>query len=371
MDTVTRETVEIGGFFEYPDHFPSPGKKSVFSYLTDSPSLPKDRKTVFVRDGRQAIYSVLQHNQRLLKNSNCYLPAYICKSMIQPFSDIKMKVRFYGHTAPLKPVIDYGLKNSLFLINDLFGVHGLSEKEILELDRNGNFIILDISHSVFDPSRIKFSAKHLYTIASLRKVFPICDGGIVYSSDPSFNPELSNPAGWEPILEAMILKRNYPNNKKVQNSHRIKTHYRRLYEDYSKKKDLPLNKTEKIPEVSITTLKNLNFLEIRKRRQTNLEHIYSYLAKKNQLFHLRSIRSPFVAPVLFKDNKRRNDCRNQLIARNLFPPLHWDIPRDVPQAFAYEHNISGRLLSIPIDQRYNPDSYGDTCKLFLKNQNPR
>jgi hypothetical protein len=286
--------------------------------------------------------------------------------MVQPFSDAKIEIRFYGHTPPLNPVIDFGIKNSLFLINDLFGVCRLSKKEILELENNGNIVILDASHSILNVSRLKISAQNVYIIASLRKVFPLCDGGIVYSSDPSFNPDLSDPAGWEPMLEAMFLKKYYLNNRMAPDSYHVKEHYRHLYDNYSENKGLPLTKTEKIPDISLVTLKNLHFSAIKKKRQKNLEHIYANLAKNNQLFPLKSITSPFVAPILFKDNDRRNNYRKVLISRNVFPTVHWDIPSEVPQRFTFERLISGRLLSIPIDQRYNPESYGEIFTLLPK-----
>jgi hypothetical protein len=276
--------------------------------------------------------------------------------MIQPFSDNDLKVRFYHHTPPLTPVIDYGIKNSLLLINDLFGVPALSKKEILEISEN-NIIILDITHSIFDSSRLRISADNIYVIASLRKVFPICDGGIIYSSDPSFHPRLSDPTGWETMLEAMFLKRYYLNTQTPSSLETVKQGFRQMYDRYSEKKGLPIRHMEKIPDISIVSLQSLNYSDIRKKRQTNLERFYANISGHYFLYPLKSITSPFIAPIIFENNRKRNHKRMELIRRNVFPPVHWNLPSEIPLTFAHEYEISRRILSVPIDQRYYPSLY--------------
>jgi hypothetical protein len=63
-------------------------------------------------------------------------------------------------------------------------------------------------------------------------------------------------------------------------------------------------------------------------------------------------------PLLFKNEKLREIYRKKLINSNIYPPIHWELPEDIPLTFKYEHDLSKRILSIPIDQRYGLKEMG-------------
>ena len=338
--------MEIGGFFEFPEYDCYDLTKSVLYALKTCYS-KHSHNCLFVRDGRQAIKSVLMSNYRFVKDKKCYLPAYLCSSILRPFRELKLNVKFYPHSHPLKPEINFDLKDSVVFILDYFGVESLSNSEISELARR-NLVILDIPNSIFNASRFNIKERNIFLVASLRKVFPIPDGGAVYYKSRSFFTNTREATGYEKMLEAMFLKKFY---LKIKSYKELKDYFFKLYQDYESVKDSGTIAIEKIPEVSLHILGNLSIEEIICRRAQNLKYLYENLSDFF-LFTYDEVKSPFFAPLVFSSSGERERVRKLLIQHDVYPPVHWELPAEVPKSFEYEHHLSKRIISIPIDQRY-------------------
>lgn len=339
---------EIGGFFEYPEFDCENKNDSVYHYLTDVP-----QNYVFMRDGRQAIKAVLQ-NIPDLENKICYLPAYLCHSILQPFKELELNVKFYG----MVPMVG----DSIVFIIDYFGTESvISNKAIDMLLDKGNMVIMDITHSIFSKTRFESQHKDYYLIASIRKVFPIPDGGIVYHSNSEFLVKTFPPSGHGKNIDAMKLKALNKGSSPI-----AKSNYRELYNNYETEKDELVILQQKIPGISKQILKKLNISNIIKRRATNLDFLYENINKKwIFLYESREdIKSPFFLPLLFKTQKQRNDVKAQLIKEEIYPPIHWELPKEVPERFFYEYSLSDRILSLPIDQRYEEKDMQRIAKIL-------
>jgi len=339
--------MEIGGFFEFTELDCHQDKNSVLNYLLAQNRSPRP---VFYRDGRQAIKSVLLNIVDLHKKI-CLLPSYLCRSIKQPFEELGLNTRYYGHQPGLKPVMGSQIKDALMYIIDYFGVEAISNDEILELTEN-NIVILDITHSIFDEKRLKLKHENLYSIASLRKSFPIPDGSIIYHSNSNLEAIEDTSEGYEKMLEAMFQKKYYICDHYADK--KLKQYFLTLYSDYEDLKSSTI-KLEHLPEISQHIMKHIAIDQILGRRKSNLQYIYRNIDQKRMLFGLDQIQSPFCVPIIFDTEHEREECKRKLIGNNVFPPVHWELPNDVPRSFAYEHLLSRRILSIPIDQRYSED----------------
>jgi hypothetical protein len=340
--------MEIGSFFEFPRYEEVEESNSVLYAIKTG--YGSDYNAIFVGDGRQAIKAVLLNLVDKLNKRKIYLPSYLCNSILQPFKELSLKFDFYGHFPHLTPNIDYSIKNSLIYIIDYFGIEALSNKEIEELS-DSNLIILDITHSIFNKKRFKIKNENVIMIASLRKVFPIPDGGVIYCKN-SINIKKLQYDGYVKMLEAMFLKKYYIN---INNDESLKEYFLKLYRSYEKLKDNNNIKVYEIPQISVEILRNLNIKNILLKRKENLDYIYKNLVDNDifaTLFKREEIKSPFFMPLLFKNEKLREIYRKKLINSNIYPPIHWELPTDIPLTFKYEHDLSKRILSIPIDQRY-------------------
>ncbi|MFW9995578.1 MAG: hypothetical protein ACFFD4_26305 [Candidatus Odinarchaeota archaeon] len=324
----------IGSFFEYPRLNGKINEESAFFYLVNS---TKDH--VFLRDGRQAILAILL-NIPSIAEKTCYLPAYACDSIIQPFKELDVELVFYSHVHPLKPVIDDKLEDCVLFIVDYFGVEHLATERINQFLEMNNTVIMDITHSLFSKNRLVIRHENYYLVSSLRKVFPIPDGGIVYHDNSGFVVKRSVPTGYEMMLEAMKMKA----------LNRNKEHYLQLYRDYEWGKDKEKILLQDIPEISFHILKKLIIGDIIRKRTANMNYLYENLGTENFLFKRDDIKSPFFLPLLFEDGQQRNKAKDLLIENEIYPPVHWELSQ---QGFEYEVSISKRILSIPIDHRYD------------------
>src|SRR5665647_1066990 len=118
--------MEIGGFFEFPKFDNIDNDDSTFHYLINL-----YENYSFFRDGRQAIKAVLQNTDEI-KDRPCYLPAYLCDSIIKPFAEMSLNINFFGHEDPLKPILNMDIDNSVIFFIDYFGTECVSNKEIHE-----------------------------------------------------------------------------------------------------------------------------------------------------------------------------------------------------------------------------------------------
>ena len=71
------------------------------------------------------------------------------------------------------------------------------------------------------------------------------------------------------------------------------------------------------------------------------------------VFNFRDIKCPFLLPLRFESEGERDLIKNSLISEDVYQPILWDIEAFVPPEYVYEHGFSKRMLTIPIDQRYN------------------
>ena len=287
----------IGSFFEYPEFEVERKEDSIFNYLIN-----QGQNHTFLRDGRQAIKAALL-NISDVQNKLCYLPKYLCESILQPFRELELNIRFYGHIHPLKPKIDIGIEKSILFIIDYFGVESVTNEEIVTYLEKNNIVIMDNTHSAFNKSRFRIRHENYYLISSLRKIFPIPDGGVIYYDNPRFIVETSFPTGYDKMLKAMKLK-------SLKND---KTKYLEFYRNYEYQKDHDFISLQNIPEVSLKILQQLNFTKILQKRNSNLNYLYENLINECFLYKKEEIRSPFFLPLLFQDEKQRNRVKTHLI----------------------------------------------------------
>ncbi|MGB9980314.1 hypothetical protein [Methanobacterium sp.] len=378
--------MEIGGFFEFPKFDCDNNSDSVYNYITGL-----YEKYSFFRDGRQAIKAVLLNIDKI-KNKKCYLPSYVCETIITPFIELGLNVNFFHHDNPLKPLYNKDIKDSVILFIDYFGTDFVSNNEIHELLNNGNIVIMDLTHSILDKSRFSIKHDNYYLVASLRKLFPIPDGGIVYYNTENFNSSDEFPKDYEPKLEAMILRYFYlsglntdlnvpvEEDKKLdsilkdvytkkpsgfkKDLEAVKKYYLSLHYEYEVKKMTNEIIPQNIPFISLYILNNISYSNLTNKRHENLKFFYENVNKDLFLYNFKDIKSPFLLPLKFESESERDLVKNTLIKNDIYPPIIWDIRKYMPLKYTYEHEISKTMLTLPIDQRYNPENLSRVANIL-------
>jgi hypothetical protein len=62
---------------------------------------------------------------------------------------------------------------------------------------------------------------------------------------------------------------------------------------------------------------------------------------------------------------RRDQLRQRLFEREIFPPLHWPVGRVVPRHFHDSHTLEAMIMTLPCDQRYDASDMQRMIDCFL------
>jgi hypothetical protein len=62
--------------------------------------------------------------------------------------------------------------------------------------------------------------------------------------------------------------------------------------------------------------------------------------------------------------KERNSAKTTLIYNKIYPQILWEIEKYVPKKYSYAHDLSRKILMIPIDQRYDSNDLSKVTKIL-------
>lgn len=306
--------------------------------------------------GRTAIHFVLIDILKNKKINSVYFPSYCCQSMLQPFIDLGINIKFYDvyYDNGLKFNINQNQQCDIFFAMNYFGFSkGRMDKYINQFKQRGITVIEDITHSLL--SKDQYNVNSDYMIASLRKWFPILSGGIAFKNNGSFYV-LKKEETLNEMIQirklAMINKKNY-----IKEDEPIeKQDFLNKYSVANKM----LNKNYKllnIDKYSIQILNSLNIKSIINKRRKNSEILFERLSKKKEiklLFNeMNKFDCPVFFPIVFNSKKKRDFTHKYLINNNIYCPIHWPIPNYLERY--KKTNIYDIVLSLIIDQRYSEE----------------
>ena len=299
--------------------------------------------------GRTAIDYVLSDIPKTIRS--VYMPSYCCYSMLQPFLDRGIKVYFYGIELTDNGIsyrIDYEKPCDIFFAISYFGYLSTTIDAEIEVFRNkGITIIEDITHRLL--SKQMYCDKSDYSIASLRKWFPIPSGGLAVKRSGKFSKRsLKAPP---PLINTKISAMQITENKGDKQA------FLTMFSRFNKGLQYEYRNIE-IDSLSRRLLAKADFFSIKQKRRENTKYLCEAL-KKNQRF-VKPMISTFSSddcllffPVRI-NTKEREALRNYLIVHDIYCPIHWPITNEaylnVKTRQVYEEE-----LSLIIDQRYGID----------------
>ncbi|MBC3805025.1 hypothetical protein GH808_11340 [Acetobacterium fimetarium] len=305
----------------------------------------KNYNSCYLDSGRSAIKLILKE----LKMGEVLLPEYICDSVIQAF--LGFDIKFYR----LKEDLTIDLDDLHSRVNDdtrvvylmhYFGV--LQPEKILEqvlfIKNQNNFIIIeDTTHSLFS----KLQTIGDYCVCSLRKWFAIPDGGVLYSKNSLECCNLIDLKTNKSINKAygMILKTLY-----LVNEIEVNLLYRKIFIDAEKEID-ENEEIKKISKFSEYLLKcyNVSYL-ITKRKENYAQLLREIVAiGLKPIVEIEEACCPFVLPISID---KRDDLRAYLEKNKVYCAIHWPLEKTSLYENLRSRNMSMKILSLPIDQRY-------------------
>lgn len=329
---------EIGSEFEMPD------KQSV-SYST------RFDEFELTFSGRTSIQLAIRDLVSQKTIQSVWLPSYCCNSMIQPFYDLGIPVKFYEVNKSKSLGVNRRRftpqKNEAVFSMAYFGFSDPGNNEIIELCISQDIpVIEDCTHSLLSANEV-LSAD--YRIASLRKWFSIATGGYVKKKTGNilWNPIKPNEQLINKRIEAMKEKANYlkfPSSEKVKNQ--FLTMYRECNDQFACE-----YQNVGIDDWSRLILNKQDVDAIRNRRRENASILLEGLNKVTNIRPLFSILDasdcPLYVPVVLE---KRDLLQKWLATRKIYCPAHW--PRPCMNA---ESDLYSIELSLICDQRYGQE----------------
>jgi hypothetical protein len=316
-------------------------------------------KGILLASGRMALDVILKYLSDNKKINEILYPGYLCDSLIGVAVNNNLKITFYQLDKYFhidKASFPKDLENKAVLLINYFGLIDTSE-DILFLKKNTSrcSIILDNVQAFFE----MFSdTKADFVFASIRKFFPVPDGGWLIANDREFKFEFN---GTRPELLFSknkllggILK-HYSNSEEMEDD---------IFQEFLEEGEDYLDNYQSIEIISreaLCILSNINFEHTALQRIANANFVLENLQQLNirTLFPIASVSSaPFAIPVKVKN---RDKVWDKFADNKIYLLVHWPVAEYYKDRVKPGYDISKEELSLIIDQRYNQN---DLSRMF-------
>lgn len=318
--------------------------------LPKGPFLSWPEPAVWYQLGRHAVLALLA---KLGEPRVLWLPRYFCQDVTRAWTK-KGEARYYDDD-PCRRHPDWATlnpkANDIVIAVNYFGMRdGSPWAEWVE--RHECILIEDHSH---DPhSQWARCSSADFAFSSLRKVFPVPDGAVLWSPKghplPP-KPQLQCDNGSSAKLAAMLLKAEYlaGRGKRV-----LKEVFRRL--QLSGEGQMEIGPISKPSTLTLEYLSPGGPLIWRRWRRDNAVYLMRELDQwevARPIFpRVARESAPFGVALAFRSSAARDTYREGLRRSNIYCPIHWAASADASTA---TQDLASRILTIPCDHRYTTD----------------
>lgn len=302
--------------------------------------------TVWYLSGRCALRAIIKDIKRRIDFKKVALPSWCCDSMIIPFLEEEVEVKFYSvHFEDgllKKDFTDISDCNAILLM-DYFGF-----KRVFHCDFGG-IIINDVTHSVFCSE----FADADYTFGSLRKWAGFYTGGFAFSN--KFSLQTQNAITDSEFVAMRKLAMSEKQSYIIGNS---------CSKDYLSKFSCAEDILEKYScgvadADDILRAERLDTDFIIKKRRENASVIMKEFVELTAFSELGKNDCPLFVP-LFIPNGKRDELRKYLIKKKIYCPVHWPVS-EFHKLNEKTKTVYEQEISIICDQRYSISDMEHIC----------
>lgn len=310
----------------------------------------EDEQHVCVESGRQALAIAARHlrGQGIRRIA---IARHHCESMVEPFVGAGIEADLIEVDSDLRMVKSAASewtaavgRGQALLHSPYFGSPREEELEdtLSSLENSHALTVVeDVTHEILRP----WKPSSRLRVASLRKLLPIPDGGIIVAPDDVSlpNPSLGAvPTSGDLRLKAMELKSRF-----LQGTD--DTARKPHLEAFAQAEEATNARVEPQVASRVTQglLEVLRWDELRRRRLVNADALVRALRTGGiDSFLPYSLKEP--AAFVVMKHPRAREIRSRLVADRIYCPIHWPKPGYV--SGPWEESI----FSIPVDHRYQP-----------------
>jgi len=312
---------------------------------------------------REALLCLLRY-LRYNSENRLFVPEYFCDEIVTWWEKKGIVISRYADgphlTSPEWNTVAVSQGDVVLVVN-YFGVQeGMIWNKWREANK-GVLLVEDHSHDPFSGWATESNAD--FAFASLRKIFPVPDGAILWSPKQLSLPKeplMGDCTGSALKLAAMILKKDYLDDLDVE--------LKEVYRCFQGQGELMLGKDHS-PAVSPWSrflLASGLPIAWREQRKNNVKTLLRLIAACPSIKPLFTkwpeSNCPFNVVLLFSSKKDRNKYRSRLIEAGIYPAVHWE------QRNSYNQNIldlSNLIMTIPADHRYGEEDMKYIASILL------
>lgn len=358
--------MEIGSIYEInPQTAADADAYNVLDFTLEEVKKFDKSYCAFTASGREAIalsLKAIEKNRPDIKKV-CLLPAYMCDSVFWPFERAGWQIHFYHIKKNLKADKENLYtqielhKPGLLFIHSYYGMDtwNFLRPALKTWQAQGICIMEDVTQAYY----LKDSSWEAdYIVGSLRKWYPIPDGGFTVSDSPfPKEPLLENKIFTNARLKLLSEKWGYlhntasPEEKKV-----LKASF--LQENRSTEEWLDRYRgISSLSKESMKILSGLSETACAGKRNANYHYLHDKLRNQTcftPVFTEESVPDACTAPLYFPIYaQNRDDLQRFLGNRGIYAPILWPVGKENADCLTKEEKeIYDQILALPIDQRY-------------------
>jgi hypothetical protein len=332
----------IGGVFALE----SAGEKSTPPPFLKHPAM-------WLANGRSALAVLAQS----LRPDQAWLPSYLCDAVLGGLRSVGVSLKFYDVGDELRPRQGPWLgdihEGDLFLLVDYFGFRA-DQTAASEARRRGAYVVEDACQALLTEG---LGAGSDFVVLSPRKFVGVTDGGILLQSGETplpTAPLAPLPTTWhEAALRAARGRRDFDRGYGQDD-------WFAAFQLAERSAPTGAYEASALTRNLLTT--SVDYVAVCQARRRNFQILAGRLGEAALFPELPGEVVPLGFPMRAV---ARDDLRHRLFQAKVFPPVHWPIAGVVPDSFSDSHRLSATMLTLPCDQRYQPEDMNRVADLVL------
>jgi hypothetical protein len=324
----------IGGVFGLEPLPSAPARPTVPPPFARAPAL-------WTVNGRSAIRVLCS----ALRPRQVWLPSYLCDTVRLGLTDPR-SVRFYEVNADLavaaRAWLDEVQADDLVVLIDYFGFPAPADVAAAARAR-GACVLEDACQALLTEG---LGQEADFLVYSPRKFVGVPDGGLLVQTGARPLPDAllapAPPAWWRGALVAVESRRDFDRGGAARD-------WFPAFQAAEREAPSGAYAASALSRSLLTTA--VDWSAVAARRRAN----WAVLAAALGDVAVFPVLTAGVAPLGFPIRvSRRDQVREALFAREIYPPVHWPLAGVVPEGFQESHGLSAEIMTLPCDQRCSP-----------------
>lgn len=260
-----------------------------------------------------------------------FIPYYNCEVMLEPLTKLGIEYEFYTINTDFEPVCLPVLKREeAFLYINYFGLRQTTVSMLAKY--YGKQLVVDNAQAFFAAPMPGCD-----TFYSARKFFGVPDGAYIYTD----------------VHPDQELKQDYSFTRMTHLLKRMDCGAEAGYAEFRNNEDALMNQeTCKMSELTQRLLEAVDYQEVSEKRKENFRYLHALLGTKNKLcFDISWDTVPMIYP-FYTDYP---DLRKKLAENRVYVATYWPNVFEWCEKDCLEYKLSGHLLPLPVDQRYEKE----------------